>query len=118
MLRDRKAQKRDRCRCGSLNTPLGGEDDGDVAGGLDTAIHSRRTGCYTRCQEEQASLAQDVTDVTARMPGDLQELARELRHQESLSAVARGLRIPRTTLQHDAQHIRRRFEDAGLRDYL
>jgi DNA-binding NarL/FixJ family response regulator len=54
----------------------------------------------------------------AEMPESLQELCGLLKQGESQSAIARELSVPRTTLQEYVRRIRRRFEDAGLRDYL
>lgn len=118
ILRDQRAQKRDICRCHSLNVPLGVGHEVDGTALLASDTHDRRTGCVHRSGEEQAYLAEDVSSIVATMPENLQELTGRLKQGESQSAIARELGIPRTTLQELVYRIRRRFEDVGLRDYL
>lgn len=118
ILRDRRAQRRDSHRCHSLNAPLGAGQEVDGATLLASDIHGRRTGCTCRTAEEQAYLANDVAGVLDKMPKNLQELCGRLKQGKSQSEIARELRVPRTTLQELIYRIRRRFEDANLRDYL
>jgi DNA-binding NarL/FixJ family response regulator len=81
-------------------------------------VHQGRTGCVRRPEVEQAYLAEDIAEVTAKLPESWQEMCRRLKQGESQSAIARQLGIPRTTLQESVRKILGRFENAGLRDYL
>jgi transcriptional regulator of acetoin/glycerol metabolism len=58
-----------------------------------------------------------VAGVLATLPDDLRDLAERLKRQ-SVSEVARELRVPRTTLYRNLERLRRHFADAHLRDYL
>jgi RNA polymerase sigma-70 factor, ECF subfamily len=117
ILRDRRTKRRDCSRCQSLNTPLVGNEDCDHADLLAADTHGVRTGCVRRTDEEQTDLAADIAQIVARMPPEVQDLCQRLQSQP-LAAIAREVGIPRTTLQQSVSKIRRRFEDAGLREYL
>ena len=117
ILRDRRAKRRDSRRCQSLNTPLRDGEDIDHADLLAGDVHGGRTGCVRRSEQEQADLAADIADIMAQMPAEWRDLCRRLQSQP-LTAIAREVGIPRTTLQESIKKIRRHFEDAGLWDYM
>jgi RNA polymerase sigma-70 factor, ECF subfamily len=117
ILRDRRAKRRDSRRCHSLNIPPMVGGDRDYAALLVDDVHSGRTGCFRRPDVEPADLAADIANIMAKMPAELRDLCRRLQSQ-SLTAIAREVGIPRTTLQESIKKIRRYFEDAGMRDYL
>jgi transposase-like protein len=59
----------------------------------------------------------DLAEVIDSMPGELRDLAKRMKTQ-SISAIAREIGVPRTTLNDAVRRLRQRFEQAGLRDYL
>jgi RNA polymerase sigma factor (sigma-70 family) len=119
-LRHRRAKKRnDQRRTDSLHS-LRESQSGEVSalGESVTAGHQdARRGCQPRDADELAQLARDISDVLATLPPAYRELATRLRHQ-SVADAARDLGVPRTTLNDWVGRIRRRFEQAGLRNYL
>ena len=117
ILRDRRADRRDCRRCQSLNTPVGESEDNSPTDLLASDVHHGRTGCVCRPDEEWKDLTEDVAHLMSQMPPHLRDLCRRLQNQP-LAVIARELGVPRTTLQESVRKIRRRFEDAGLRDYL
>jgi RNA polymerase sigma-70 factor, ECF subfamily len=117
ILRDRRAKRRDRRRCRSLNIPLIDGEYRDHADLLASDVHDSRTGCVRRSDEEQADLAADTANIMAKMPVELRDLCRRLQSQP-LTVIAREVGIPRTTLQESIKKIRRYFEDADLWDYV
>jgi RNA polymerase sigma-70 factor (ECF subfamily) len=76
-----------------------------------------RTGEPTRIDQDFVDLQTDVESVLERLPPDLRELCEHLK-SKTLSEISRELGIPRSTLAGRVKKLRRRFEDAGLRDYL
>lgn len=117
VLRDRRAKRRDSRRCRSLNIPLTDGEDRDHADLLASDVHSGRTGCVCRSDEEHADLATDIANIMAKMPAELRDLCQRLQNQP-LTAIAQEVGIPRTTLQESIKKIRRYFDDAGMQDYL
>jgi RNA polymerase sigma-70 factor, ECF subfamily len=118
ILRHRRAKRRDSRHCQSLNVPVGDGQENDRTDLLANDAHHGRTGRIHHPDEDQAYLVEDVAQVMAKMPESLQVLCRRLMEGQSQSAIARQLGVPRTTLQESVRKILRRFEDAGLRDYL
>jgi len=119
ILRHRGAEKRDYRRISSLNVMIDIEDEGSVELGETVSqreLHSR-TGRHPRSNEELAQLAHDVADVMATLPNDLRDLV-ELLEIKTVSEAARAMGVPRTTLNESVRRLRRRFESAGLKDYL
>jgi RNA polymerase sigma factor (sigma-70 family) len=105
LLRERRAKKRDGGVVRSLDQ--GPTKDGKSPEPVDPLPSG----------EEAFDLASDLAEVLARLPEELRALAERLKSQ-SLSQAARDLGVPRSTLQRQAQRLRRCFEDAGLRIYL
>ncbi|MBI1900551.1 MAG: sigma-70 family RNA polymerase sigma factor [Planctomycetia bacterium] len=118
ILRDKQAEKRDHRRVSSLfvliDTPCGPTE---LASTISQAEYDARRGRCPRSLEEMAQLIRDVADLMARLPPDLRDLAEPLMTQ-SKSEIARELDTPRTTLNEWVRRIRRRFERAGLKDYV
>jgi RNA polymerase sigma factor (sigma-70 family) len=117
ILRDRRARRRDCRRCQSLNVPVGDSQDHDGGDALASNVHEGRTGCMCHPEEEKADLTDDLAQLLRQMPVEQRDLCLRLQ-SEPLAAIAREVGVPRTTLQESVSKIRRRFEDAGLRDYL
>ncbi len=119
ILRDNQAEKRDRRRVSSLHVMIniGDGETTELAQTISQSeLHARRGHC-PRSHEELAQLAQDLADVAARLPDKLRELAERLKTQ-TVSEIARDMGVPRTTLNESVRRLRRRFESAGLKDYL
>lgn len=109
ILRDRRAQKRDVSKHRSIHGLLARADRTDSDAGIPDPT--------SRSDAEWFELTDDVAGVLAALPDDLRALAERLKRQ-SVSEVARELRIPRTTLYRNLERLRRHFADAHLRDYL
>jgi len=109
ILRDRHAKKRDSRRHRSIHALLARADRNDSDAGIPEPA--------SRSDAEWFELADDVAGVLAALPEDLRDLAERLKRQ-SVSEVARDLRVPRTTLYRDLERLRQHFADANLRDYL
>lgn len=118
LLRDKSAEKRDHRRVCSLNIIIA-EEGGPVEWGETIGLreHNARRGVQPRDDLELAQVLTDVADVIASMPPELRDLAESLK-VGSLSQIARRMGVPRTTLNESVRRIRRRFERAGLKDYL
>jgi RNA polymerase sigma factor (sigma-70 family) len=67
--------------------------------------------------EGRLDLALDLEALLPSLPPDLRDLASRLM-VGSASQVARDLSIARTSMLRQVEHLRRRFEAAGLRAYL
>lgn len=96
--RDRRAAKRDPAR----EAPPGPAEDAEPA---------------ARDELEGVERRLDVRAAVAALPRPLRRIAERLT-SAGVAEVARQLDIPRTTLYLRLREIRRRFEEAGLRDYL
>ena len=119
VLRNKRAGKRDCRRVCSLNVVIAEDSEetvelGDTIGQRELDAQRCR---YPRSDEELAQLAQDMADVIATLPDELRDLAERLKTQ-NVSEIARDMGIPRTTLHESVRRLRRRFENAGLKDYL
>jgi RNA polymerase sigma factor (sigma-70 family) len=119
LLRDRRAEKRDARRVTSLHQFVDTDGGGrvEIAAAVGRREYDARRGQYPRGEEELAQLASDLADVLATLPPDLRHLAEQLQ-TKSLAEVARAQGVQRTTLYEQVRRLRRRFERAGLKDYL
>jgi DNA-directed RNA polymerase specialized sigma24 family protein len=119
ILRDKRAGKRDHRRVSSLNVMIDVADEGPIE--LGETIGQReldaQRGRYPRSDEELAQLVGDMADVMAKLPDELRDLAERLKTQ-TVSEIARDMGVPRTTLNESVRRLRRRFESAGLKDYV
>ena len=119
ILRDKQAQKRDHRRGSSLHLMVDIGEDGKIELG-DTIgqreLDARRCR-HPRSDEEIAQIVQDLADVMAKLPDELRGLAERLKTRTK-SEIARDMGVPRTTLNESVRRLRRRFESAGLKDYL
>lgn len=119
ILRDRTVGKRDSRGTCSLSVTI--EVRGEGAIELAETVSQRelyaRLGRRPRSEAELTQLAADVATVMATLPDGLRNLAERLKTQ-SIAEVARAWGIPRTTLYESIRHLRRRFERAGLKNYL
>ena len=119
LIRNRKAAKRDHRRITSLNVTIkiAGEGPTELAQMIGDRELDARLGRERRSEEELHELALDMAGVVATMPDEWRILL-ELRMSKNMSAAARAMGVPRTTLNDWMHRIRKRFEKAGLRDYL
>jgi RNA polymerase sigma-70 factor (ECF subfamily) len=120
LLRDNQAEMRDPRRISSLNVTgdVDGEGPIELAGTISQCEYDHRRCRHSRGAEEQAELASDLAELMAKLPDDLRQLAEWLLKGSSMSEIARRTAVPRTTLNDRLWHLRRRWEDTGLKDYL
>jgi RNA polymerase sigma-70 factor (ECF subfamily) len=119
LLRDQCARKRDRRGKQSLNV-LVQTQDGSLAEWAQTISQEDQDRRLREdsCRDEEAhQLLLDLEDVLAALPPLRRELA-ELLKRMSLSAAARELGRSVEKAKISVALILRRFEEAGLRDYL
>jgi RNA polymerase sigma-70 factor (ECF subfamily) len=121
ILEHQKAKMRSRQReSGSLNHPMR-EDHGDgteIGATIPDFQHGRRAGQRRRLDEEAVDLVLDTARVLESLPPHLRQLCEELKRCDSISIVARRMRISRNTVYRRMTQIRQRFEQYGMRDYL
>ena len=119
ILRDAEAQKRDHRRISSLQRLVDLTDEGptELAETIGDREYNGRRCRDPRSDEDLAQLVTDLAEVIDSMPGELRDLAKRMKTQ-SISAIAREIGVPRTTLNDAVRRLRQRFEQAGLRDYL
>jgi RNA polymerase sigma-70 factor (ECF subfamily) len=119
ILRDKQAEKRDHRRIGSLHVMIEVTEEGptELADTIGDREFNARRCRDPRSAEDLAQLASDLAEVVAALPDELRDLAERLK-TESISAIAREVGVPRTTLNDTVRRLRQRFEQAGLRDYL
>ena len=119
ILRDAEAQKRDHRRISSLQRLVNLTDEGptELAETIGDREYNGRRCRDPRSDEDLAQLVTDLAEVIDSMPGELRDLAKRMKTQ-SISAIAREIGVPRTTLNDAVRRLRQRFEQAGLRDYL
>jgi RNA polymerase sigma factor (sigma-70 family) len=120
LLRDRRALKRNRSNTASLSTPIRTKDSSlvELAETVGEGAQDARTGRQPPTAEEASDLALDVAEAQAALPDRLRAVAERLKIGDSITCIAADLGVPRTTVQHWIKQIRRRFERAGLDDYL
>lgn len=119
MLRNKQSPKRLHEGMLSLNAVVETPEDGRCELG-ETIAQSEldnRLGLNRRSPHDLVDLALDMQSVIASLPEKWQDLL-ERRKTQSMTTIARELRIPRTTLHEWMRHILARFEEAGMRDYL
>ena len=119
ILRDAEAQKRDHRRISSLQRLVNLTDEGptELAETIGDREYNGRRCRDPRSDEDLAQLVTDLAEVIDSMPDELCDLAKRMKTQ-SISAIAREIGVPRTTLNDAVRRLRQRFEQAGLRDYL
>lgn len=119
ILRNKQAEKRDHRRISSLNVmvEIAKDKKAELAQTIGQRELDARLGRRRRSDHELAQLALDLADVIATMPESWQTLL-ELRKTQTMSEIASGMGVPRTTLNDWMRRIRQRFEKAGMRDYL
>ena len=119
ILRDAQAEKRDHRRIGSLQVLIEVTEDGPTE--LSETVGERefnaRRCSDPRSADDLAQLTSDLADFVESLPAELRNLAERLKTQ-SISAIAREVGVPRTTLNDAVRRLRQRFEQADLRDYL
>lgn len=119
LVRDQGAPKRDPARACSLNAAIA-NDNGrptELAATVGQREHDARHQRRSRPEQEHAELANDVHAVIAALPDWLRQLAEQLKTM-SVADIARETGIARSTINDRVSELRRRFEKAGLREYL
>ena len=118
ILRDARADKRDRRRTCSLNDIVDEDESGPIE--LGETIGRReadaRLGVDGREPQEACELVMDLNHALAALPPDLRDLCERLQHG-SASDVARDLGVPRTTLYKAIRQLRKRLRRIGLGNY-
>jgi len=119
MVRDNCAEKRDPTRVCSLNAPIADNDGhpAELAELVGQREHDARQQRDPRSQQEHAELTNDVHTVIALLPDQLRELASRLQTM-TVADIARETGMARSTINDRISELRRRFEKAGLREYL
>jgi RNA polymerase sigma factor (sigma-70 family) len=106
LLRERRAQKRSAGAVQTLDAP--------TSNGKSIEVPDHRGSDRDL---ERSDLRADLAGVLATLPADDRDLAGRLKVQ-TVSQTARDLKIPRANVQRQVEHLRRRFEDGGLKNYL
>lgn len=127
LIRHRQAQRRDYRRVfKSLHRRMeSGNDDAEgLVKGVDCLFHTIpdaavKNHTFTRTREEHDlhQLKHDVPCVVGRLPDHLRETA-EMLKEDSKHRVCKRLGISRREMANRVTELRKRFERAGLRDYL
>jgi DNA-directed RNA polymerase specialized sigma24 family protein len=112
ILRTRRTAKRNSGPIASLSTPLGG-DVPDLATAVGTPERDAVRGTSPRDEVGLRELALDVAGLLERLPEELRALAVGLM-SESLTALARRLGVPRSTLRDRLQPVRDRLAGGNL----
>jgi DNA-directed RNA polymerase specialized sigma24 family protein len=115
ILRDRQAAKRHGGTVVSLATPLTGEVP-DLAAAVAADERGNARGTAPRDERELRELALDVAGALERLPDELRPLVAALL-TESLTALARRLGVPRSTLRDRLRVVRERFARGNLDEY-
>lgn len=119
ILRDKRMEKRDFTRAISLHVivddPINGPSE--LAATIGRRELDTRLGLATRPELELLELVQDLATVLAELPPSWREVCERLKY-DSVSKVARDLGMRCTTLSYLLRRLRRRFEPAGLGEYL
>jgi RNA polymerase sigma factor (sigma-70 family) len=117
--RHHAAEKRDSCRCGSLNQAICARDGTrvELAATMTEDAADSRLGRRPLPPQTRAELVLDVESVLASLPADQRDLCERLKHA-TVSEVARELGLPRSTVAARARRLRAAFAAAGLREYL
>lgn len=99
----------------SLHKTIRGEDGSpeDRANTITEDAYHAAFGKQFKTDEQQAAFDSDVATVIDSLPAAQQDLCRRLMSQP-LSAVARDLGVPRTSLAYEVEKLRERFRQAGL----
>lgn len=119
ILRNKQAGKRDHRGITSLNVMIEITDEGptELAQTIGERELDARLGRERRSEVELVQLALDMADVIATLPETWQILL-ELRKTQTMTEIADEMGVPRTTLNDWMRRIRKRFEKAGMQDYL
>jgi RNA polymerase sigma-70 factor (ECF subfamily) len=119
ILRNKQAEKRDHRRITSLNVMIEITDDGltELVQTIGDRELDYRLGRQRRSEDELVQLALDLASVMATLPDDWRTFL-ERRKSQTMADIARELGVPRTTLNDWMRRIRKRFEKAGMQDYL
>ncbi|TWU04178.1 Sigma-70 region 2 [Symmachiella macrocystis] len=117
LIRYHTAEKRNHASNGvSLNMPID-EEPYELGDTLTVSGARKHRGTAPRSDCEIAQLRFDVCGVLGRLQADLAALGNLLKWNSKYS-VANALNISRRQAHHHITHMRRRFEDAGLKEYL
>lgn len=119
ILRDKRMEKRTSTRLTSLQIivedPINGPSQ--LAATIGRRELDNRLGLDTRPEWDSLELTQDTAAVLADLPTEWRDICERLKRL-SISAVAREMGVPRTTLCYQLRPLRKRFQQADLGDYL
>lgn len=119
LLRREMAAKRDAHQCCSLNMLIRADDGTrvELASTITEDAPDPRLFKRSRHSQHRVEMASDIATVLSRLPDDMRQLCERLK-RESLSAAARSMGIPRSTLATRLSKLRKTFAAAGLDEYL
>jgi RNA polymerase sigma factor (sigma-70 family) len=118
-LRHRFADMRNPRRVVSLNM-LVHNDEGlwiELGKTIAQGVHGRRHGLRLRSDQEHADLRNDLDSVLQGLTHELRAVADQLM-DKTVTAAARELGIPRTTLHERVRQLRQNCDRKRLRDFL
>jgi RNA polymerase sigma factor (sigma-70 family) len=118
-LRHRFADRRNPRRVVSLNMLIR-NDEGlwiELGKTIAQGMHNKRHGRRVRSDQEHADLRNDVDGVMQGLAHELRAVADQLM-DKSVTAAARELGIPRTTLHERVRQLRQNCDRKNLRDFL
>lgn len=119
ILRNKQAEKRDHRRVTSINVTIetSDEDPTELAQTISDRELDARLGRRRRSDQELVELALDLAEVISTLPQPWQTLL-ELRKTHTMQEIADEMGVPRTTLNSWMRHIRDRFHEADMADFL
>lgn len=117
IVRDERAQKRNPARTVSLHVTVPVPDEAQDPAQLISEDDAAPPGTTRLDHVRHTDLRLDLEAVTKEMSSPWRHLLR-LRATHTMSDAADEMGVPRTTLSDWTRHIRRRFEQAGLAEYL
>ena len=118
VVRDSKANKRDRQRTTTLNVMIQTEaGPTELAQAIGDRELDARLGRERHSEHELHELALDLASVIATLPEAWRTLL-QLRKSRTMPAIAEEMGVPRTTLNGWMRRIRQRFEKSDMQDYL
>lgn len=93
-------------------------EDAEEPGELSNADYCARIGGNFCGHEERVDLRIDIERAMKALPDPLREVAERLMDLEKIDEISSHMGIHRSTVYEHIKLIRKRFEDAGIREYL
>jgi len=119
ILRHRLAKKRDDRHVMSLSAKIDSGEEGlaELVETIGQRELDARRGQHPRFAEELAQLKFDMVETIATLSAKDRELPERLKSR-NVSEISRDIGVPRSTLDERVRRLRRRFEQAGMKDYI